>query len=246
LGLAACVFFVEGAFESSDGGNGSTALLSLLMGKHALRLKDTGVEEGSDHPRNPKLEAEVQEMWGDSGMYAAGIIADDLFEACPPESPLNYYLGWLDCCTWLTMNAANNMEIERERTVHSYHDILLEMTRSYLDRFEDMLAPGTKVFWGIAHHCLRVQLGASKYEPDEDEFQKNHPHSFKELLEHVRFVLELNNDNVEKYRDIVDSYDDRETGYQVALLTLQTQFMYTGKPNGDLIMLDATRIPKQP
>jgi transcriptional regulator with XRE-family HTH domain len=244
--LAACIFYLEnGTFAYQEGacGNFYTYLKSVLMGRHGKIVFATGDEDDAGFPRNRKLEENIERMWDESEIGPAGDLRDDLYRYCPTLEPNSYYRGWLECCYWLTGNAELNLRHKIDKLVPFYLRLVLDMVRSYIDRFENASTPGTLYFWAVVQHHLHRAFGESRFEMDEREFGKGREHSFEDLLIHVGRSVELSETALDSYRDLVDSYPDRETGYQAAILKLQSQFMYTGKKSGDQFPMNAARIP---
>jgi hypothetical protein len=185
----------------------------------------------------------VTEIWDQWTFHAAWIIADKQHLYCPPAESRDYYRGWLSCCTWLTGNAANNIEIERERQVADYRDIVIEIVRSYLSIYEQQLIPGTTGFWMFVSYYLRQEFGDDVTGIKNVRFESSRPHSFDDLMQAIKFLLEFDDKELSSLRDLVNSYSDRKTGYQVALLNLRSEFMFTGKQADEMVMVNASRIP---
>jgi hypothetical protein len=240
------VFFLiykSASSETGEAGNITTLINSSLMAKHCLRLEWTGDEEEMEPSLAEGCGDFVTEIWNQWTYHAAGVIADKQHLYCPPGESRDFYRGWLSCCTWLTGNAANNIEIKRERPEANYHDIVIEIVRSYLSIYEQRILPGTAGFWMFVSYYLRREFGDDLADLEYVKFDRPPPHSFEDMMGAIKFLLEFDDEVLDSIRDLVNSYPDRETGYQVALLKLRSEFMFTGKFTDEIVMVNATRIP---
>ena len=118
---------------------------------------------------------------------------------------------------------------------------MLQIIATYLRKYEGIETYGVEDFWLLVHYFLLVNLGRMSSEDIKTEWKKYHDYDLEHLFEELHKTFEFSPRTLGQLEEIISSYQDEDTGFEIALLQLQTQFYYSGKPNGRLVQIRASR-----
>jgi transcriptional regulator with XRE-family HTH domain len=241
--LSACLYYLKKSIRPVDNdwsGNDHAVNNSTLMGRHLARVWGTGADDDKDIPKADVAIRKFEKMWAEAGMEPIDVASESLHKFCPVFEPNSFYHGWRELSLWLT---ANGLTRDEEGPVDSYMKIVLQMMVTYLNKFEHKEQVGNESFWTMVDFFLRKEYGEAFGEHRAQMFKDVHSYSMEEFWEGMRFALEFTDAVKAQYGAFISSYADSDTGFEAAILKLQTQFIYTGKPREDFVEIKTSRHP---
>jgi transcriptional regulator with XRE-family HTH domain len=247
--LSACLYYLKNSIRPADetwDGDQHAIINSTLMGKHVGRVWGTG-EEDAEIPSSVSDHEMCMNMWNRSDLLPTGTVSELMHCYCPACEVTSFYFGWRELCLWLTSNGVEDglRAQEQGRTIpmFSYMESVLQMLVTYLNKYEGNTVYGQASFWTMVGFFLQRELGERSGVSDERIFAKYHDYPMQDMWDGIRQQLEFNDEMKEDMREFVSAYSDWDTGLEAGVLKLQTEFIYTGKPHGELAEIKASRHP---
>jgi transcriptional regulator with XRE-family HTH domain len=246
--ISAAFFFSEHPVKmSSTSGHHNTQLNMMLLGRHAWHLFNSGERDMGEPDPSQDLFADFDKAWQANGFFIKfPPYLKQLDRACPPSEPNSFYVGWLDFCHLLAANALLAEQNEIEREFEEYEHTGRQMGITYLRHFEESIRPGNEVFWQLVRTLLLRLMGAPPPKLSSRQFKKAHGFTIDEMFNQIQEGLELTGEDTDRMRKLIRDFEERNSGLEVALLKLESEFTYIGRPreSDGRIELKVARLPE--
>jgi len=243
--LSACVYFLAKARGTdSYTANMFAFTNTTFMGQHGLELWNSA--DPTITPLDDDFaESGVVRWWKECEFCAGTEPSRELHGSCPALDSNEYYTGWLQFSMIFCGNAMSAIEESRDRSIDEYAYMAADCFISYLHRHESKLRPGHDFAWLVIRTVLERWAGIPvKRSKALEKALGMTVDKFLDRLEENMRVFELEKQEIIRH---VTSACDRATGLELAMLFLQTRFLFVGRKREDgTVEIRIARHPPEP